>query len=151
LIFELYPEVAPLTVANFLKLAESRFWVEKPSFLYRVLPGFVAQGGPLSPEDEQLDAEFIPGEFGTIAHERGVLSMARPENPDGASCHFFICLGKLERLDGQYASFGRRIAGEDVLHAIEHVEKKDGLDGRVSRPVEPILIRRVEELVRDSK
>jgi len=149
MIFELYPEVAPETVANFLKLAESGFWEEgenHASSFYRVVPGFVAQGGPLSKDDEPIDGTPIKGEFGPIGHDRGVLSMARAEDPNSASCHFFICLAMADRLDGKYASFGRLITGENVLHEIEMSERTDGLDGKQSWPVDPIKIRRVREL-----
>ena len=149
MIFELYPEVAPETVANFLKLAESGFWEEgenHASSFYRVVPGFVAQGGPLNGDDEPIDGTPIKGEFGPIGHDRGVLSMARAEDPNSASCHFFICLAMADRLDGKYASFGRLITGEDVLHEIEMSERTDGLDGKQSWPVDPIKIRRVREL-----
>jgi len=149
MIFELYPEVAPETVANFLKLAESGFWEEgenHASSFYRVVPGFVAQGGPLNGDDEPIDGTPIKGEFGPIGHDRGVLSMARAEDPNSASCHFFICLAMADRLDGKYASFGRLITGENVLHEIEMSERTDGLDGKQSWPVDPIKIRRVREL-----
>ena len=149
MIFELYPEVAPETVANFLKLAESGFWEEgenHASSFYRVVPGFVAQGGPLNKDDEPIDGTPIKGEFGPIGHDRGVLSMARAEDPNSASCHFFICLAMADRLDGKYASFGRLITGENVLHEIEMSERTDGLDGKQSWPVDPIKIRRVREL-----
>ena len=149
MIFELYPEVAPETVANFLKLAESGFWEEgenHASSFYRVVPGFVAQGGPLNGDDEPIDGTPIKGEFGPIGHGRGVLSMARAEDPNSASCHFFICLAMADRLDGKYASFGRLITGEDVLHEIEMSERTDGLDGKQSWPVDPIKIQRVREL-----
>ncbi|OGC59675.1 hypothetical protein A2890_02105 [candidate division WWE3 bacterium RIFCSPLOWO2_01_FULL_53_14] len=149
MIFELYPEVAPETVANFLKLAESGFWEEgenHASSFYRVVPGFVAQGGPLNGDDEPIDGTPIKGEFGPIGHDRGVLSMARAEDPNSASCHFFICLAMADRLDGKYASFGRLITGEDVLHEIEMSERTDGLDGKQSWPVDPIKIQRVREL-----
>ena len=149
MIFELYPEVAPETVANFLKLAESGFWEEgenHASSFYRVVPGFVAQGGPLNGDDEPIDGTPIKGEFGPIGHDRGVLSMARAEDPNSASCHFFICLAMADRLDGKYASFGRLITGEDVLHEIEMSERTDGLDGKQSWPVDPIKIQRVMEL-----
>lgn len=153
MIFELYPEVAPETVANFLKLAESGFWEEgenHASSFYRVVPGFVAQGGPLNGDDEPIDGTPIKGEFGPIGHDRGVLSMARAEDPNSASCHFFICLAMVDRLDGKYASFGRLITGEDVLHEIEMSERTDGLDGKQSWPVDPIKIQRVRELVPSS-
>lgn len=146
MIFKLYPEVAPVTVENFLELARSQLFEENPSWVYRVIPGFVAQGGPLGGNDEQLNSAFIKGEFGSIKHERGVISMARSSDPDSANCHFFICLATLERLDGQYASFGRLISGEKVLAAIEDVERTDGVDGKLSRPVPPVRILRVEEL-----
>lgn len=70
--------------------------------------------------------------------------MAREEDPDSGSCHFFICLSEIERLNGKYASFGRLIKGEEVLEKIERVETTEGLDGKKSRPVSSIKILRVE-------
>lgn len=153
MVFELYPEVAPITVANFLKLAESGFWQEgenHASSFYRVVPGFVAQGGPLNGDDEPINGTPIKGEFGPIGHDRGVLSMARAEDPDSASCHFFVCLALADKLDGKYASFGRLIFGEDVLHEIEMSERIDGLDGKQSWPVDQIKILRVEALKKET-
>lgn len=144
MVFELYPKTAPLTVANLLDLARSRFYEENQSFIYRIVSGFVAQGGPLGENGEPLPGNPIKGEFGDFPHERGVISMAREEDPNSGSCHFFICLGKAERLDGKYASFGRMISGEETLSVIEGVETIDGPYGQKSKPIDPIRILKVE-------
>lgn len=141
MVFELYPEVAPKTVENFLELAESGFFNDGRSSFYRVIPDFVIQGGPLDEEGNQvLGSQTIEGEFGGLPHERGVISMARTEDPDSASCHFFICLTRLERLDGSYAAFGRLIEGEEVLERVLAVPREIGFDERESHPTEPIPI-----------
>lgn len=141
MVFELYPEVAPETVENFLELAESGFFNDGRSFFYRVIPDFVVQGGPLDEEGNQAPGPWtIKGEFGGPPHERGVISMARTADPDSASCHFFVCLARLKRLDDNYAAFGRLIEGEEVFKEILAVPREMGFDERESRPTKPIPI-----------
>ena len=92
---ELYPEVAPLTVANFLSLVENKFF--DGLIFHRVIAGFMLQGGGYTAEMEHKDAKAIKGEFAangfktnTLKHTRGVLSMARTNDPNSASSQFFI-------------------------------------------------------------
>jgi len=120
---ELYPEMAPATVENFLKLAKEDFF--KGLIFHRVIPGFMIQGGGYSAEFAQKHADAIKGEFkangfaqNTLKHTRGVLSMARTNDPNSASSQFFVMHRDAPHLDGQYAAFGALTDGFDVLDKI---------------------------------
>ncbi len=120
---ELYPEKAPLTVANFLKLAKEGFF--EGLIFHRVIRGFMIQGGGFTEEMEQKETDSIRGEFrangfpsNDLKHTRGVLSMARTSAPNSASSQFFIMHQDAPHLDGQYAGFGILTDGFDVLDAI---------------------------------
>ena len=124
---ELYPEKAPLTVANFVKLIESGFF--SGLIFHRVIPGFMIQGGGYDESMEQKETESIRGEFrangfaaNNLKHTRGVLSMARTNMPNSASSQFFVMHKDAPHLDGQYAGFGKLTDGFDVLDAIANVE-----------------------------
>jgi len=155
---ELWPDVAPLTVANFVKLAKSGFYENLPSD--RMIPGFMVQfGKPISPA-KRKEMEPIKGEFSaTLKHEAGTLSMARRQSdPDSATSQFFICLKSkndvqkraLASLDGKWAIFGRVVRGMDVLDAIEAVPTTRQARGRgaseASKPTRTILLRKVRIL-----
>lgn len=122
---ELYPEIAPITVANFEKLASEGFY--NGLIFHRVIPGFMIQGGdPLGTgyggSDENIKGEFaINGVNNTISHKRGVISMARSQHPNSASSQFFIMHADGEFLDGQYAAFGRVTKGIEVVDEIASV------------------------------
>ena len=113
------PEVAPEHARNFLKLVETR-WYDHTAF-HRVIPGFVVQGGsgttrvPLQPHPADRWVHRIKGEFSQRPHIRGVLSMARANDPDSADTSFFICLGPAPSLDGKYSIFGKVVDGFDTL------------------------------------
>jgi peptidyl-prolyl cis-trans isomerase B (cyclophilin B) len=126
---ELYPDIAPITVANFKKLVSEGFY--DGLIFHRIVPGFVIQGGDPNGDgtggsDEQIKGEFLQnGVNNTLSHERGVLSMARRSYPlDSASSQFFIVLddAAIRSLDGGYAGFGRVTEGMDVVDAIAAVE-----------------------------
>ena len=120
--FELYPDVAPKSVANFVKLAETGFY-DGLTF-HRIVPGFVIQGGDPLGNGTGGPGYSIPGEFtangfqNDLAHDRGVLSMARAMDPNSAGSQFFIMVDDAPYLDGQYAAFGRLTAGLDVVDQI---------------------------------
>jgi peptidyl-prolyl cis-trans isomerase B (cyclophilin B) len=122
---ELYPEIAPITVANFEKLASEGFY--NGLIFHRVIPGFMIQGGdPLGTgyggSDENIKGEFaINGVNNTISHKRGVISMARSQHPNSASSQFFIMHADGEFLDGQYAAFGKVTKGIEVVDEIASV------------------------------
>jgi len=123
---EFWPDVAPRTVDNFLKLSREKFY--DGSAFHRVIKGFMIQGGC---PNSKVGARGVPGhsgpgyqikaEFNNRAHEKGVLSMARSGDPDSAGSQFFICHGRAPHLDNQYTAFGKLVAGEDVLNKIANV------------------------------
>ena len=120
--FELYPDVAPQSVSNFVKLAESKFY--DGVVFHRIVPGFVIQGGDPPGTGTGGPGWTIPGEFAAngfkndLKHERGVLSWARTSDPDSAGSQFFIMVDDAPYLDGQYAAFGRLTSGLDVVDQI---------------------------------
>ena len=123
---ELYPEYAPETVDNFIKLVKEGFY-DGLTF-HRVISGFMVQGG--DPEGTGMGGsnETVRGEFAangypqnTLKHERGVISMARAMNPNSASSQFFIMHKDCPHLDGQYAAFGKVIEGIEAVDTIANV------------------------------
>ena len=123
---ELYPEIAPNTVNNFISLVKKGFY--DGLIFHRVIPGFMIQGG--DPEGTGMGGPgySIKGEFASngfkndLKHTRGVLSMARSMRPDSAGSQFFIMHQNAPHLDGDYAAFGKLIEGEDVLDKIAGVD-----------------------------
>jgi peptidyl-prolyl cis-trans isomerase B (cyclophilin B) len=124
MVAEFWPDVAPKTVENFKKLAKSGFY--DGTAFHRVIKGFMIQGGDPLTKDESKQARWgtgdpgykIDAEFNKKSHERGVLSMARSQDPNSAGSQFFICHGAPKFLDGQYTAFGKLIKGDDVLEKI---------------------------------
>ena len=123
---ELYPEKAPITVDNFVKLVQEGFY--DGLIFHRVIPGFMIQGGDPLGEGYGGPGYSIPGEFAyngftqnDLAHTRGVLSMARSQHPDSAGSQFFIMHDDAPHLDGQYAAFGKMTDGFDALDEIASV------------------------------
>ncbi len=119
---ELYPNEAPITVANFLSLAKSGFY--EGLIFHRVIAGFMIQGGGFDTSFKQKEAKSIKGEFlingvvNDIRHERGILSMARTQVMDSASSQFFIMHADSPFLDGQYAAFGKVTDGMEIVDKI---------------------------------
>ena len=119
---ELYPEVAPQSVKNFISLANAGFY--DGLIFHRVIPGFMIQGGDPNGKGTGGPGYSIKGEFkangveNNISHERGVLSMARAQAYDSAGSQFFIMHQDYPSLDGLYAAFGRAISGMDVVDKI---------------------------------
>ena len=146
---ELYPEMAPKTVANFVKLIEEGFF--SGLIFHRVISGFMIQGGGYTEEMEQKETDAIQGEFkangfpmNTLKHTRGVLSMARTSMPNSASSQFFVMHMNAPHLDGQYAGFGKVTEGLDVLDAIASVETGNYGWYMQDVPVEPVVIESME-------
>ena len=123
---ELYPDVAPNTVNNFISLVKKGFY--DGLIFHRVIAGFMIQGG--DPEGSGIGGPgySIKGEFtyngveNNLKHSRGVLSMARAQHPDSAGSQFFIMHADAPHLDGQYAAFGKLVEGEDVLDSIASID-----------------------------
>ncbi len=139
---ELYPETAPITVANFEKLVNQGFY--NGLIFHRVIPGFMIQGG--CPEGTGMGGPGwnIKGEFSSngvkndLKHTRGVISMARSMRPDSAGSQFFIMHEDAPHLDGQYAAFGKVVEGIEVVDEIAEVAT-DYSD----KPLEPQVMKSV--------
>lgn len=140
---ELYPDIAPITVKNFLDLVEKKFY--DGLIFHRVIPGFMIQGG--CPEGSgcggpgyQIKGEFISnGVKNELVHERGVISMARSMAPDSAGSQFFIMHADAPHLDGQYAAFGKVIEGIETVDKI--AKEATGANDR------PVNVQRIASMV----
>lgn len=145
---ELYPEYAPETVANFVKLAGDGFY-DGLTF-HRIVDGFMAQGG--DPEGTGMGGskDTIKGEFAangfkanTLSHTRGVISMARSMDYNSASSQFFICYDDASFLDGQYAAFGKVVDGMDVVDGFLDVKRTANEMGEMAVPVTPVVMKKL--------
>jgi len=142
MIVEFYPDVAPMHVESFAALANEKYF--DGTTFHRVIPDFVIQGGDPNSKLENRSLHgtggragkffgigdendsstwLIPQEFNSIAHEKGVLSMARTNDPNSASSQFFVCHGDPSFLDNNYTVFGKVIQGLEVIDSIANVEK----------------------------
>jgi peptidyl-prolyl cis-trans isomerase B (cyclophilin B) len=143
IVLEFFPNAAPKHVQNFKKLARSGFY--DGTHFHRVIPGFMIQGGDPNSKDNDRSNDgtgnsgtFIPAEFSSISHKRGILSMARASDPNSASCQFFIVVKDSPFLDHQYSVFGRVIEGMDVADKIVNVKRDDR-----DNPINPVIIQKV--------
>lgn len=122
MLLELYPDIAPLTVANFQKLVSEKFY--DGLIFHRIIKDFMIQGGDPNGDGTGGSDETIKGEFrlngveNNLKHERGVISMARSQDRDSASSQFFIVHQESPHLDGSYAAFGKMLAGFETLDSI---------------------------------
>ena len=137
--FEFFPDKAPNHVANFIKLAEDGFY--DGTTFHRVIPGFMIQGGCPRGDGTGGPGHKVDAEFNDVHHERGILSMARSQDPNSAGSQFFVVHGEAGFLDGQYTAFGRLTSGEDTLDKI--VSGKTIPGGEGSKPVDPVKVERV--------
>jgi peptidyl-prolyl cis-trans isomerase B (cyclophilin B) len=124
---EFFPDLAPNHVRNFLRLAQAGFY--DGTAFHRIVPDFVLQGGllytrqPPLPDFRQRDlVRRLKPEFNSTHHVKGILSMARSDEPDSAETSFFICLGDAYTLDNEYTAFGKVVEGTDVLDKFQKVE-----------------------------
>lgn len=148
---ELYGDTAPLTVANFLRLVDEGFY-DGLTF-HRIINGFMIQGGDPEGDGTGGSKEAIRGEFASngvqndLKHTRGVMSMARTNNPDSASSQFFIMHQAAPHLDGAYAAFGKVISGMEVVDALCENTPVLNSNGMVAREKQPVItaIRRIEK------
>ena len=137
---EMFPDVAPESVRNFLNLTALGAF-DNTTFS-RVVPGFVVQGGNLWTNENITNAmkwrskKTLPDEPGKILHDRGILSMARPAEPNRASTHFFILLKEASNLNPTFAAFGRVISGIEVVEAINKMPVFD------EKPEKPVRIKK---------
>jgi cyclophilin family peptidyl-prolyl cis-trans isomerase len=140
-----FPDKAPKHVANFIELSKSGFY-DGVKF-HRVIPGFMIQGGdPNSKSDDRSlhgsggPKHRIPAEFNDVKHDRGILSMARTQDPNSAGSQFFIMVARAESLDNSYSAFGEVVDGMDVVDKIVSLPK-DGRDNPL--PGNPAIIQSV--------
>nr|WP_243831623.1 peptidylprolyl isomerase [Spiroplasma gladiatoris] len=149
---ELYPDLAPLSVENFVNLVKKNYF--DGLIFHRVIKGFMIQGGGLDINmQEKNDLDPIKGEFSSngwknnlqLKHGKGVLSMARTNDPNSATSQFFIVTGEAGFLDGQYATFGKLIDNKslEVASQIENLETKS-VDFYDDVPSQPIIIKTIE-------
>jgi peptidyl-prolyl cis-trans isomerase B (cyclophilin B) len=136
---EFLPSKAPGHVGNFVELAEKGFY--DGTVFHRTIPGFMIQGGCPQGTGTGGPGYTIAAEFNDTPHVRGVLSMARAQDPDSAGSQFFICHGDARFLDKQYTAFGRLKSGQEVLDKIAQAPTVKG--GENSKPVSPVKIQKV--------
>ena len=140
---ELDGDSAPLTVANFVKLAKDGFY-DGLTF-HRIMDGFMMQGGDPKGNGTGGSDETIPGEFrangidNPISHTRGTISMARASDPDSASSQFFLCQADSTFLDGNYAAFGHVTEGMDVVDAICADAQPTDDNGTIPPEAQPVI------------
>jgi peptidyl-prolyl cis-trans isomerase B (cyclophilin B) len=137
IVLQFYPDVAPNHVKNFLDLAGKKFY--DGTTFHRVIPGFMIQGGdPNSKNPDRAShgmggpGHHVKAEFNSKPHKRGVVSMARANDPDSAGSQFFICVADAHFLDWQYTAFGEVVSGMEVADKIVSV-KRDGRDNPLER------------------
>ena len=137
IVLRFYQDVAPNHVTNFLKLARAKFY--DGTTFHRVIPGFMIQGGdPNSKSHERAThgmggpGHRIQAEFNSQPHKRGVVSMARADDPNSAGSQFFICVADASFLDWKYTAFGQVVSGMEVVDKIVGV-KRDGRDNPLER------------------
>jgi peptidyl-prolyl cis-trans isomerase B (cyclophilin B) len=140
-----FPEAAPGHVSNFLELAKKGFY--DGTTFHRVIPGFMIQGGDpntKSPDRSQHGmggpGYTIKAEFSEKPHKKGILSMARAQDPNSAGSQFFICVAKASSLDGKYSVFGEVTSGIEVVDQIvtQARDKKDNPNDRVEMKVKVV-------------
>ncbi len=151
MVIELWPDVAPGHVENFKKLANQGFY--DGTAFHRVIKDFMIQGGDPLTKDPKMEARWgtgdpgykIKAEFNDRHHDRGVLSMARSQDPNSAGSQFFICHGNPRFLDKQYTAFGKLIKGDDVLEKIATTQTRPQ-----DRPVKRMGVESVKIVPADS-
>ena len=140
---ELYPDVAPITVANFEKLVKEGFY--DGLIFHRVISGFMIQGGDpmgtgMGGAKEKIKGEFLAnGVRNNLKHTRGVISMARSNEADSASSQFFIVQADSTYLDGQYAAFGKVTKGMDIVDKICKDTPVTDSNGTVEKKNQPVI------------
>lgn len=149
MVFELYPEYAPETVANFVNLVNDGFY-DGLTF-HRIVKGFMIQGGDPKGNGTGGSGKTIKGEFAangftknTLSHTYGVISMARSKDYNSATSQFFIMNADNPGLDGKYAAFGKLIEGSDTLDAISNTPVEVNSFGEKSKPVEDVVIKSIK-------
>jgi len=156
MVLEFWPEVAPKTVENFKALAQKGYY--DGTAFHRIVKGFMIQGGdPLTKDPSREDdwgtggpGHTIKAEFNDRKHQRGVISMARSQNPDSAGSQFFICLADAAFLDRKYTAFGRLVRGDDVLGRIGDTPVAMSNSGEKSKPLTRIAVETIRIVAADA-
>ena len=144
---ELYPDIAPKTVANFTKLIDEGFF--DGLIFHRVYPGFMIQGGGFTAEGEYKSTENVKGEFSAngvknkLSHTRGILSMARSDDPNSASSQFFITVGDATFLDDNYAAFGKVTDGMEYADEIANTPNEQTEREVAGKPLKDQIIKTI--------
>jgi cyclophilin family peptidyl-prolyl cis-trans isomerase len=167
MVVEFYPDVAPMHVESFITLAEEEYF--NGTTFHRVIPGFVIQGGdPNSKLDNRAlhgtggragkffglgdendpNSWLIPAEFNDIPHTKGILSMARTNDPNSASSQFFVCHDNAPFLDKNYTVFGKVIEGQEVIDLIVNSEK-DMNDNPIEKIEMTVIMKDKSEVIQD--
>ena len=149
MVVEFWPDIAPKTVENFKTLAKKGFY--DGTAFHRIVKGFMIQGGDPLTKDASKESRWgtgdpgykIKAEFNDKSHVRGVLSMARSQDPDSAGSQFFICLGDAKFLDRQYTAFGEVIKGDDVLGRLGETATAPNSGGEKSKPTTRVAVESV--------
>jgi len=149
MVVQFWNDAAPETIANFKKLARAGFY--DGTTFHRIVKGFMIQGGDPNTKDPAKENSYgegtagyrIKAEFNDYPHDRGVISMAREDAPDTASCQFFICLALVHRLDHKYTTFGKLIKGESVLDKIGDTPVTVA-HGEKSKPTQRVTIESIQ-------
>ena len=153
-IITLYPKIAPISCENFEKLVNEGFY-DGLTF-HRVMDDFMAQGGDPDGTGMGGSEQTIKGEFknngveNNLSHQRGVVSMARSNDPNSASSQFFICYTDCSFLDGNYAAFGEVKEGMEVVDSFLTVERAISPSGEQSAPTKPIVMEKVWQIDDDA-
>ncbi len=150
MVIRFWPDVAPKTVENFKKLARDGFY--DGTAFHRIVKNFMIQGGdPLTKNPAAEDSwgtggpgYKIKAEFNERPHVRGVISMARSQNPDSAGSQFFICLADARFLDRQYTAFGELIKGDEVLGRLGDTVTTQSRGGEKSKPTSRVGVESIK-------
>ena len=151
---ELFDDVAPISVKNFLKLVDEGFYTD--IVFHRIIADFMAQAGGYVVNDNNIDyakeCDSIKGEFksngveNNLKHKKGVISMARTSVKDSASSQFFICTADAPHLDGEYAAFGKVIDGMETVDYLNEVRTVNVGGGLTDFPYPVVRIKKVERI-----
>jgi peptidyl-prolyl cis-trans isomerase B (cyclophilin B) len=156
MVVQFWTDAAPSTVENFKKLARQGFY--DGTIFHRIVKEFMIQGGDPNSKDPAKENSYgqggpgynIKAEFNDHSHDRGVISMARGQDPDSAGSQFFICLAPVHRLDHQYTTFGKLIKGQDVLEKIGDIPVTRNSMGEPSKPTKRVVIESIKIVPADS-
>jgi len=156
MVIAFWPDVAPNTVENFKKLARQGYY--DGTAFHRIVKGFMIQGGDPLTKDLKAESRWgtggpgykVKAEFNEKAHVRGVISMARSQDPDSAGSQFFICLADAKFLDRQYTAFGCLLKGDEVLGKIGDTATTSAGGGEKSKPLTRVGVESVKIVPADS-